>query len=88
MVRGYQKRVIHLKNTESDAFDEAFFLVSRTRGEKMDDSELIKEANRIIEQSTSGKRERGFFSLMRAAILPFLVGAAFSSILWILLTIV
>ncbi len=57
MVRGYQKRVVHLKNTESDAFDEAFFLVS-AEGREMCEGELLREANRIVAECSSGKTKR------------------------------
>lgn len=88
MVRGYQKRVIHLKNTESDAFEEAFFLVSE-RGAVMCERQLIAEANRIIEESVSDgrKRNKGIRKAV-AVILAFIGGVTLSSLFWILLTIV
>ena len=57
MVRGYQKRIIHLKNTENDAFDEAFFLVS-SEGREMCERDLLREANRIIAECSSGGENR------------------------------
>ena len=49
-MRGCQKKVIFLKNTGSNIFDEAYFVVSKL-GEKAKDTEenMIIEANRIIE---------------------------------------
>lgn len=89
MVRGYQKRIIHLKSTESAVFDEAFFLVNEEGSRGMGESELIREANRIVDESLRNKdkkikriKER----LCRVGV--FILGAAVSSLIWLLLTIV
>ena len=77
-MRGYQKKVIFLKETGSRLFDEAYFVVSR-QGEEaaIDQSDMIFEANRIIKESLNDKelrikRER---TLKNGFILPFLFGA-------------
>ena len=53
-MRGYQKRVIYLKNIESSVFEEAY-LVIRPSCKKLEENEkepnFINEANRIIEES-------------------------------------
>lgn len=78
-MRGYQKRVFYLKNTGSSIFEEAFFLV---RGEEesrpLSESDMIVEANRIIEESLDAeecgfKRERGRIFLK--FLTPFFLGA-------------
>ena len=81
-MRGYQKKVIFLKDTGSHLFDEAYFVVSR-RGEEaqLNQSDMIFEANRIIKESLGDKekrirRGRGLFRL--SVILPFFVGAIIS----------
>lgn len=58
MVRGYQKRVVFMKNTGSEFFDEAYFVVC---DDKMGGSEadMINEANRIIDEACCGIREKG-----------------------------
>jgi len=89
MVRGYQKRIIHLKNTESDAFDEAFFLIGE-EGSGMDERDLIAEANRIISECSSGRR-RGIFERAKGVIIFIagaLTGGAICSIAYALLTLV
>ena len=55
-MRGYQKKVIFLKNTGSHLFDEAYFVMSR-EGEiaAVDQSDMVFEANRIIKESLDGK---------------------------------
>ncbi len=58
MVRGCQRKVIFLKNCESELFSEAYFIIdekaySSERGE----NDMIAEANRIVEENlTMGKK--------------------------------
>ena len=86
-MRGYQKKVIFLKDTGSHLFDEAYFVVSR-KGEEAQicKSDMIFEANRIIKESLGDrekriKGERKFFSLR--VILPFFAGAIISFLITI-----
>ena len=80
-MRGYQKKVIFLKNTGSHLFDEAYFVMSREGEEAaVDQSDMVFEANRIINESLGGResrigRERGG---KKAFLIPYLVGALFS----------
>lgn len=48
-MRGYQRKVIHIKNTGSYLFDEAYFVLSRD-GEALHigEDDMVTEANRII----------------------------------------
>ena len=64
-MKGYQKKVIFLKNTGSHLFDEAYCVVSR-QGEEaaIGKSDMILEANRIIKESIGNdaqniRREKG-----------------------------
>ena len=77
-MRGYQKKVIFLKNTGSHLFDEAYFVVSR-EGEAahVEQSDMIYEANRIIKESLEGKESRvkgNIVEQLISAIIPFLLG--------------
>ena len=84
-MRGYQKKVIFLKDTGSHLFDEAYFVVSR-KGEEahIEQSDMVYEANRIIKESLEDKELRirgegnkslsGFF-------IPFFIGV-FSTLLF------
>lgn len=74
MLRGCQKKVIHLKNTESDIFDEAIFLVSDTVRENLRDEDFIKEANRIISENVI-QRERKERINIKLGFVFFLLGA-------------
>ena len=83
-MRGYQKKVIFLKDTGSHLFDEAYFVVSR-RGEEahIDQSDMVFEANRIIKESLKDKemRIRGEGNRSRGFFVPFFLGA-FSTLLF------
>jgi len=46
-MRGYQKRVVFLKNPESDIFEEAYFVMKEKASEPVSD-EIVSEAYRII----------------------------------------
>lgn len=90
-MRGYQKKVIFLKDTGSHLFDEAYFVVSR-EGEAahIEQSDMVFEANRIIKESLEGKElrigrgKRGFF---KGFIIPFFLGAFITLTLTVLLYI-
>lgn len=82
-MRGYQKKVIFLKNTGSHLFDEAYFVMSR-EGEDaaIDQSDMVLEANRIIKESLGAKesrirRERA--EEKRIFLVPFFLGALISA---------
>ena len=89
MVRGCQRKIIYLKNTDSQAFDEAYFLINEERSRTMGEKELIREANRIVEESLGYKDKRkkqNRTGLIIYGVSTFLLGALVSSGLWILLT--
>lgn len=82
-MRGYQKKVIFLKDTGSHLFDEAYFVMSR-RGEDaaIEQSDMVFEANRIIKESLGDNesrigRERA--RKKRNFLIPFLIGALISA---------
>lgn len=73
-MKGYQKKVIYMKNTGSRHFEEAYFVL-RSDSEKENSSgiDMIEEANRIIEENFD-QRKRGILYSGRWYILAFLVG--------------
>lgn len=84
MVRGYQKRVIHLKNTGSALFDEAYFIVKEKEEKAFRNQDMISEANRIIKENMTGKSERGkMIRFLKKNSLPFLAGAVFCALVFI-----
>ena len=78
-MRGYQKRVIYLKNTGSRNFEEAYFIVRADIGDEGRSSpHMIEEANRIIDENFGEKH--GKLYACRWYILTFLSGAAISAL--------
>ncbi|MBR4293071.1 MAG: hypothetical protein IKT54_05615 [Clostridia bacterium] len=50
MLKGCQKKIIMLKNTGSEIFDEAYFILSDSAiASRCSQSDMIAEANRIVE---------------------------------------
>jgi len=90
-MRGYQKKVIYLKDTGSDFFDEAYFIVSREcEISGIEKGDMVLEASRIIEESlgikTKSKKDARLSGLLSRA-LPFLSGATFSAVLITAITV-
>lgn len=61
-MRGYQKRVVYLKNTGSSIFEEAYFIIrsdkEESTGKNYTCDELIEEANRIIEENSKLQKNK------------------------------
>ena len=80
-MRGYQKRVIYLKNTGSSLFEGAYFIM-KPDSEKTQkrESEMVDEANRIIKENFKSDKKIPAF-LWHAV--SFLFGAVLSSVIFI-----
>ena len=81
MLRDCQKKVIHLKDTKSKMFDEAYFIVREqaTTKENVPLRSMVKEANRILAENEMRGRhplraKRWFWGMM---ILSFFSGILF-----------
>ena len=87
-MRGYQKRVIYLKNPGSAIFEEAYFVIREDAEEKECCADVIGEANRIIEENAGcgayEKKERRIFS----RILPFFIGASIGFLIFCLIFLI
>lgn len=46
--KGCEKRMIMLKNTGSELFEEAYFILNNKKSSSVSHNDMIKEANRII----------------------------------------
>ena len=58
MIKGCQKNIIFLKNTESELFDEAYFVMKPNAPQKSE-KDIIWEATRLVngfDEETSSKR--------------------------------
>ena len=78
MVKGCQRRVLHVKNPEGGLFEEAFFLLkdAGTDGRiGASRADMVREANRIL---SGGEEPEGRANRRRAAPL-FLLGALFGA---------
>ena len=88
-MQGYQRKVIHIKNTGSYLYDEAYFVLSRD-GEALHicEDDMVTEANRIIEDKNYVRLRNGFFSRYKRQIICLLagifLGAIPTLILWLL----
>ncbi len=81
-MKGYQKRVIYLKNTGSQIFDEALFFV-KNEGNAVNTEylDMVNEANRIIEESLTKTSIKGRGrSRILSFLIPFLLGVFVCSI--------
>ena len=50
--KGCEKRMIMIKNTGSDLFEEAYFILNNKRSAQTSSDDMIKEANRIVAESS------------------------------------
>ncbi len=87
MVKGARKNIVILKNTGSELFEEAHFIL---REGKICHTELdlLREANRILEENKEETKKRSGAALRALSfLLPFLLGASlaflFLSIFWL-----
>lgn len=75
-MRGYQRRVIFLKNTGSALFEEAYFVMrSLEMAEGRSEADMVAEADRIIEENF-GKRKRRLGKLKLIGPVVSFVGGA------------
>ena len=58
MIKGCQKSIIHLKDTGSPYFEEAYFIVSRGSDIEAVGDDMIKEALNIVKSSTADIKGR------------------------------
>ena len=66
MIKGCQKNVIWLRNTESEMFEQAYFILSDAASlKKKSEGDIIAEARRIIEQSPCGNYFGGSAASLR-----------------------
>ena len=51
MIKGCQKKIIHLKNTNSPYFEEAYFVLKSSSDGNANENDMLKEAVRIAEST-------------------------------------
>ncbi len=65
MVRGCQKKIIYLKNTGSEMFDEAYFIMSDRCSDESEECDMVKEASRILGECSTHKEKKRIFTTVR-----------------------
>ena len=79
MIKGCQKRMIFVKNTGCDLFDEAYFVLKDDIPANAElDSSIVQIATEIINQSMPLKPKRRRPSRLHRGVLGFFIGCAFS----------
>ncbi|MBO5908370.1 MAG: hypothetical protein J6Q67_01085 [Clostridia bacterium] len=80
-MRGYKKKVILIKNTGSDMFEEAFFVLKSDNKEENRQinltRDMVYEANRVIDEKVVDDRKRKS-AVILASLISFLSGALIS----------
>ncbi len=89
MIKGCQKRIIHLKKIHSDIFEEAYFIIKTSSSYPADKEDvLIDEAKRILIDSTSdeeSRRKQNFKRALKRWLIPFIIGISTGACLSFLL---
>lgn len=86
-MRGYQKKVIYIKNTGSECFEEAYFVIKSDTGPNIGSHEkMVDEANRIIKESFENKK-KSLFRLIGPHLGAFLMGAFISVFICIIINL-
>lgn len=69
MVRGCQKKIIYLKNTGSEVFDEAYFVVNDKKiSENNRECDMVEEANKILNECISITEQKGTLTALKKKI--------------------
>lgn len=87
-MRGYQKRVIYIKNTGSDCFEEAYFVIKGDTGRGAGSHErMVDEANRIISENFEKKKKKSI-RLIGPHIAAFITGAFLSVLICLVINLI
>ena len=91
MVRGCKKSIVYVKNTGSEYFKEAYFILNENKGLSIIcEKDLVSEAKRIISDGTKekAKKDKGVLALVKKNAAPFLVGMSVGIIALIISVII
>lgn len=87
-MRGYQKKVVYVRNPESRIFDEAYFVLREGSDPCVSSRDMVEEATRIIERECSAGKIDGRWRIGRilAPVVAFFFGTAATAavFLWLL----
>ena len=82
MIKGCEKRVIHIKSPKSDIFDEAY-LILKDCEEQVPACDIVREAERLLSESEAESRRR--FSFGMDEVLFFLAGVVLAALFFVVL---
>lgn len=71
MIKGCEKRVIHIKSPKSDVFEEAYFILKDADYDPPT-CDIVREAERLLSESEEGARHR--FSFGKGEMFFFFAG--------------
>ena len=74
MIKGANRRIVIMKDTGSEFFEEAFFVVNENKLKSK--KEPVIEAKKIIDSLTEGQKKKSFFTPLRLFLLGCLTGLA------------
>lgn len=83
MVKGYKRNAVLMKNTGSDMFEAAYFILKDDCNESEND--IVSEANRILEENTHPGRKK-IVSFLPLA-LSFLLGVGLCALFMLIITL-
>lgn len=74
MLKGYQRKLIMLQTHGSDLFETAYFILKEdAEHRRPDQSEMLSEAKRIVEENSLARRQKD--GELRSTLLTLLMGA-------------
>ena len=76
---GYRRQVVLLRGTESQFFDEAYFIVKEKAKESAKEKDILDEADRIVRDCyrdlEKRSKPRGFLRLLPSTLIGAVIGA-------------
>ena len=93
VVRGCEKRIYHVKNPDSEIFDEAYLILRRQeKGKSMSPRDIENEAMRILNSAVGGnsspsklRDKRLLKAFLAGALLSAITILAISLVIWLLI---
>ena len=83
-MRGCERKIIMLKGTDSEIFDEAYFLIRRDFKEGGSTGEIVHEAQRIVDMNTTHRRQSGKCKSEKRAFFFGAIFGFFAGLIWLL----
>ena len=77
MIKGCQKKIIHIKDTKSTIFAEAYLVLKPCAEQLASERDIIAEANEII-NGAQQIRNNGEHKKHRGRLVPFFLGGIFT----------